>query len=224
MPLLSRVLLRDLQLNCLIGPRQTTKQWRHWFTNLKVNRAILDLDDYVVIEFAVKRMKDVVGSSCTIVFKILPIQMMVINERAIENDAAMRRQRMCYYVRGVGRCSAVAGWPGTPFRIRFHHKATKVRNRAIYLIDFALPPLTDCGIEWIKCVEPSDRLWTAQVDAESELYTPGTKCIPNACQLGDEVILKAIRIRVYVVHRAAVDPTDASSLAYWPARVRSSRT
>src|SRR5215472_16424385 len=165
MALLSRVLLRDLQLDCFIGLRETTEEWRHRLANLKINRTVLDLDDYVVIELAVERMEDVVSSSGTIVLQVAPIQVVVVHERAVENDAPMGRESARYCVRRIGGRAAVAGGTGTSFRIRLHHKTAKVRNRAINLIDFAVPPFTDRGIQWIERVESPDRLWAAQIDA-----------------------------------------------------------
>src|SRR5262249_45376182 len=47
---LSHVFLRDLELNSLIGLLESPEQRRRRLTHLKIDRAVLDLDDHVVIE------------------------------------------------------------------------------------------------------------------------------------------------------------------------------
>ena len=51
---------------------------------------MFDLDDDIVFELSVERMKIVVGGFGAVVFGIPPVEMMVVDERAIENDAVMR--------------------------------------------------------------------------------------------------------------------------------------
>src|SRR5258708_5659226 len=80
MPLVSGVLLRRLQLDGLVGIRHRPKQRRGRFTHLEIDRAVLDLDDDVLVEFTVERMEIIIGGAAAVVFRISPIQVMVIYE------------------------------------------------------------------------------------------------------------------------------------------------
>ncbi len=73
MPLLAGVFLRDLQLYCCIRVFDPAKQRRHRLAYLKVDRAIFDLDDDVVIELAIQRMKDVVSGFGAVVLEVGPV-------------------------------------------------------------------------------------------------------------------------------------------------------
>ena len=91
MPLLPGVFLRDLQFNALVRFLQPAKKWRDRFAGLEINGPIFDLDDDVVVELSVERMKNVVRCASAIIFRIAPIQVMVVNERPIEKNSAVRR-------------------------------------------------------------------------------------------------------------------------------------
>src|SRR2546429_5858034 len=73
-PLLTCVFLCDLQFNCFVGFLQASEKRRHGFARLKINWAVFNLDDDVVIEFSVDWMKDVVSRTCAIVLRISPIK------------------------------------------------------------------------------------------------------------------------------------------------------
>ena len=109
MVLLAGVFLRDLQFNRFVGFFEAAEQRRNRFARLEVNRAMLDLDDDVVFELAVERMKIVVGSLGAVVLGIAPVEMMVVNERAIENDTVMRFECTGDDVGGVGGRAAIEG-------------------------------------------------------------------------------------------------------------------
>src|ERR1700751_4112614 len=85
-PLLAQVLLCDLQLDRFVRLLEPAEQRRDGLTHLKVNRAVLDLDHDVVVELSVERMKVVVSSLRAIVLQICPIEMMVVDKGAIEDD------------------------------------------------------------------------------------------------------------------------------------------
>ena len=80
MPLLPGVFLRDLQLDGFVRTLQSGKERRNRFAHLKVDWTILDLNDDVVVEGAVQWMEIVVGGFRPIVFQIVPVQMVVVNE------------------------------------------------------------------------------------------------------------------------------------------------
>ena len=56
-PRLADVLLRDLQLDRLVRLLERAEQRRRRLAHLEVDRAVLDLDDHVVVELAVERRK-----------------------------------------------------------------------------------------------------------------------------------------------------------------------
>ena len=68
----------------------------------KVDRAILDLDDDVRVEFAVQIDEIVVGGAGAVVFRIVPIHVMVVDEAAVEQQAVVRLEGAGHYVGGVG--------------------------------------------------------------------------------------------------------------------------
>src|ERR1035438_7706767 len=91
MALLSGVLLRHLQLDRFVGAAQAGEQRGSRFAHLEIDWTILNLNDDVVVEGAVEGMEIVVGRFRAIVFQFVPVEVMVVNKRSIENDAAVRR-------------------------------------------------------------------------------------------------------------------------------------
>ena len=67
MPLLAEILLRDLQLDRLIGVAQRPEQRRCRLAYLEIDRTVLDLDDDVGVELPVEREEVVVGGTGAIV-------------------------------------------------------------------------------------------------------------------------------------------------------------
>ena len=51
---LAKVFLRDLELDGLVCLLQAAEQRRHGLANLEIDGTVLDLDNYVVIEFPIK--------------------------------------------------------------------------------------------------------------------------------------------------------------------------
>ncbi len=152
MPLLPRVLLRDLQFDAFVGFLQPAEKRRYWLACLKVDGAVLGLDDDVGVELPVERMENVVSSSGAVILGVLPIQVMVIHEGPIKKNAAMRLERAGNDVGRVSRCPAVGGWTGTPLGICLDHKPTEVRNLPVDLVGLCPPPFDHPGIERIEAV------------------------------------------------------------------------
>ena len=75
---------------------QSAEQRRYRLANLEVDGPIFDLDDYVVVELAIERMEIVVGGLGAVVLQVGPVEMMVVDEGAIEHirrhAALMRAQ------------------------------------------------------------------------------------------------------------------------------------
>src|SRR5689334_12653626 len=92
-PLLSGVFLSDLQFDSLISLCQSAKERGHRFASLEIDGTILDLDDDVVVELSIQRVKNIVGCPSAVILGIAPIKMMVVNERTIKKNPSMRFQR-----------------------------------------------------------------------------------------------------------------------------------
>src|SRR5580704_12123362 len=214
--LLSRVFLRDLQLDGFVGAVQAGKERRRRFTHLEIDWAILDLNDDVVVERAVKRMEVIVGSLGAIIFQIVPIEVMVVHERAIKHDAAMRLESASNHIPGISGRSAVGGRTQSPFGVGFDHEATEIRYLAVDFVDLFSPPVGDAWIERVKCVEASHHLWTAQVDRHRKLYTPRTENVCDAADLGNEVVFKNAGSCIDIIDRASVNSDRSEKASILP--------
>ena len=212
MPLLPGIFLRDLQLDGLVCFFQAAEERRNRFAHLEINRPMFDLDDYVVVELAVKRMKIVVGGPGPIVLGIGPIEMMVVNKRAIKDDSVVRRKGACNHVGGIGRRAAIRRGTEPPLRIRLDDHARKIRNDRVKLVKFFPPPFGNARVRRIERIQATDHLWAAEIDGDRKPNSPRTKHIRNACELRQKVILKNMGIGIHIVDRASVD-SDGSKQA-----------
>ena len=108
MALLAGVLLRDLQFDGLrwyVG--SAAKSGRDGLANLEVDGAVLDLDDDIRFELAVEGVEVVVARAGAVGFEVVPVEMVVVDEAAIEHDAAMRLEGAGYGIGGIGRGAAI---------------------------------------------------------------------------------------------------------------------
>ena len=79
--------------------RESAEERRDGLAGLEVDGAFLGLDDDVGRELAVERMEDVVGGAGAVGLGVVPVEVMVVDEGAVENDAAVRREaqrRVCW--------------------------------------------------------------------------------------------------------------------------------
>src|ERR1035438_441630 len=90
LPLLSGIFLGDLQFDGFIGAAQAGKKRRSRFAYLEIDWTILDLNDDVLVEVAVQRVEVIVSGLRAIVFQVVPIQMVVVDEGAIKDDTPLR--------------------------------------------------------------------------------------------------------------------------------------
>ena len=59
---------------------------------------MFDLNDHIVFEFSIQRMKVVISRLGSIIPRIAPVEMMVVNERTIKNDPTVGLQWTCNYI------------------------------------------------------------------------------------------------------------------------------
>src|SRR3984885_9178043 len=91
--LLTRVLLRDLQFNGLVGMVKGSKKWGDGLAHLEVDGAVLDLDHHVALEPAIERAEVVITGPGAVGLKVIPIEMIVVDKAAIKHHAAVRLER-----------------------------------------------------------------------------------------------------------------------------------
>src|SRR5262249_31978874 len=205
MPLLTCVFLRDLQLDRFAGLFHAAEKGRNRFARLKIDRPVLDLDDHVVIELAIQRMEYIVSGACAIRLWIAPVQMMVVDEGTVENDATVRSKRPCQNIRRIRGRSSIRGRADSSFRISLHREPTKIRNEREDLIRFRLPPRGNSRVDRVERIDSADRSWAAQIDRQRKVYPPRSELICNARDLREKVALQDTRIGIDVVYVAAVD-------------------
>ena len=140
MALLAGVLLRDLQFDGLVGVVQAGEERRDRLAHLEVDGAVLDLDDDVGLELAVERMEVVVAGAGAVGLEVVPVEVMVVDEAAIENDAAVRCERTGEDVGGIGGSAAVLRRAGAAFGVGLDDEAAEVGDE---LIDLVMRPLAD---------------------------------------------------------------------------------
>ena len=109
MALLAQVFLGDLELDGFVGVLQAREERRDRLADLEVDGAIFDLDDDVVGKLAVEGVEDVVGGARAVGLEVVPVEVMVVDEGAVEDDAAVGLEGGGEHVRGVdGRTSDTA--------------------------------------------------------------------------------------------------------------------
>jgi len=79
MALLAEVFLGDLKLDGFIGLVKIGKQGRCRFPYLEINGSMLDLDDDVVVELAVERLKNFNRCFGAVGLSVMPVEMMVVD-------------------------------------------------------------------------------------------------------------------------------------------------
>ncbi len=156
-------------------------------------------------ELAVEGMKDVVGGAGAVGFHVVRVQVVVVDEGAIENHAAVGLERTSEQVGGVCGAAAIAGRAGLALRIGLHRKAGEIRNDLVDLIYLRAPPCFYVGIERIEGLEAADFLRTGDVDADGKAHAPRTHRIGNASQAFDHAGLQGRGGVIHVVHVAAID-------------------
>ena len=113
----------DLQLDGFASMIDAAEERRCRFAHLEIDRAVLDLDDDVGVELAVERLEIVVGGAGAVVLQIAPVHVVVVDEAAVEEQAAVRREGARDHVGGVGVRAAVGGRPDAAFGIGFQDDA-----------------------------------------------------------------------------------------------------
>ena len=181
----------------------------------KVDGAVLDLQHDVVIELAVERMEDVVGSAGAISLRVAPVEVMVVDECAVENDSAVRLQRAGEHIGGVGGCASVTRGAELAFGIGFHGESGEVGNERVDFdrLSSATRPATR-GSSGSK-VSSSPTVCGLAMSTESAMRTPqGRKASAIRASSLSEVSLRASGAALTLFTLQPLMPTEASRRAY----------
>src|SRR5580692_5205478 len=116
------------------------EEWRCGFANLEVDGTVFDLNDDVRFEFAIEGVKVVVTGAGAVGLEVVIVEVIVVDEAAIEDEAAMRFERASDGVGGFGGSAMVLRGADTTLRVGFDDEAGEVGNGFIDLVDFGSPP------------------------------------------------------------------------------------
>src|SRR6266851_42720 len=233
MPLLPGVFLGDLQFDGLIGIRHCTEQRRRRLAHLEIYWAVLDLDNDILTKLSIERMEVVVGGAGAISFGISPVQMMVVNEGAVEQDSVMGSKGASDDVGGVGRGTPILRRPGAALGIGFDHEPAEIGDALVNSVGGFLPPRGNVTIKGVKGLQPPNRHGAAHIHRDGQLDPPRAKRIRDAYELRKKVGAQDSRVSVDVVYGASVDAdrrqqpgvvADASQIAANLAAVKQNGT
>ena len=132
--LLAGVLLRDLQLNRLAGVLKCCEEWRHWLAHLEVDRPVLDLDHYVGLEGSIESMEVVIASAGAIRFEVVPVEMIVVHEAAVQHYSPMRLKCAGYGIGSLCGSTTILRRAHTAFRICLDDEAAEVGDFFVDLV------------------------------------------------------------------------------------------
>ena len=211
--LLARVLLRHLELERLVRVLQRADQRRNRLANLEVDWAFLDLDQHVVIELPVELREVIVSGPRTVVLQIAPVHVMVVDEAAINQHAAVGLERAGDDVRGIRVSTSVRGRTDAAFRVSFQNDAAEIGNGLVDLVYFALPPFGDFRVDRVERIEMAQDLWAAEVHRDREPDAPRTERIGNSGELRQKLGEIAFGLALTLLTVQPLMPIDASNRA-----------
>ena len=185
-PGLAEIFLGDLQLDGLVGLLQRAEKRRGRLAHLEIDGAVLDLHDHVVVELAVEVVEVVVGGAAAIVLRVLPVHVVVVDEAAIEEQAAVRLERARQHVGGVGVGSPVGGGTDAAFRIGLQDDAAEVGNGAVQVVHPGFPPVGYLRIERVEGVQAADGLGASEIDGDRHPHAPRAESVGDARDLRSE--------------------------------------
>ncbi len=192
---------------------QRGEERRDRLAHLEVDGPMLDLDDDVRLEGAVERVEVVIAGASAIGLEVVPVEVIVVDEAAIEHDSAVRFEGACDCVRGLCGRASVFGWPDAAFGVGLDDEAAEVGNQLVDLIYLLLPPRRDLRVYGIEGCEAADDLRAGEIDGERHAHSPWAECVCDARQLMQHRWIERAQVGVYVVDRASVEPDRSEQAA-----------
>src|SRR6185503_17127256 len=102
----------------------------------------------------------------------MPVEMVVVNECPIHQDAAVWYQSSRDDIGGIGGCAAILRRARATLRISFHHEPCEVRDALVNLIDLVFPPLSHAAVQRIKSLKATHCGRAAQINRQCKLHSP----------------------------------------------------
>ena len=166
MALLAGVLLGDLKFYSLAGVLERSKERRDRLTNLEVDWTVFDLDDYVGFKGSIKGLEVVIASASSVCFKVVIVEVIIVDEAAIEDDSSVWFKGAGNSVGGLGGSPVILRGADTAFRVGLNDEAGEVGDDFVDLVDFGFPPSDDGGVDGIESGKMAHNLRTGEVDGE----------------------------------------------------------
>jgi hypothetical protein len=141
-----------------------------------------------------------------VVLQVAPVHLVVVDEAAIEEDAAVRLERPRDDVGGIGVRPFVGRRADAPFRVRLEDDAGEVRDCGVEFVDLRRPPLDHRRIERIVARQLAHLLRAGEIHGERDLHPPWPQRLGDAGDLRQEFRRQEDGIGVDVVDRHGVDP------------------
>ena len=135
---------------------------------------------------------------------------MVVDEAAIEDQAAVRLERAGDHVGGVGVGAVVGGGADAAFGIGLHDDAAEVGDGGVEFVESGFPPGGDAWVERIEGVEAADGLWAAEVDGDHGLHAPGAKGVGDRAICGMNSGVRMRRSALTLLMEQPLMPSEAS--------------
>ena len=148
---LTQILLCRLNLGEDGRLLQRAEQRVEWLARLKVDGAVLDLHQHVRTKLPVELRELEIRA-----LRAIGIDILVIDERAPDDVAAVRGHRIRQHVGAFGVRSAVVLGPRLPLGVRFDEKPAEIGDERVDLVGLRLPPCDNAGIERIRGLEAPD--------------------------------------------------------------------
>src|SRR5213075_2849950 len=164
--LLAEVLLSDLELDRLAGVLERGEERGCGLADLEVDGAVLDLDNDVRFQLAVEGVEVVVAGAGAVSFEIVPVEVVVVDEAAIEDEAAVRFERAGYSVGGFGGGAVVLRGAYAAFGVGLDDEAAEVWDGSVNFVDFGFPPRDDGGVDGVEGGKMADYLRAGEIDRE----------------------------------------------------------
>ena len=200
MGVFAEVFFRDLEFENERRLGHRAEERRERLARLEVERAVLHLNHHVVAKLSVERREFVVR-----LLHAVGRNVVAIDERAPDDDAAVRTHGVGEHVGAVGVRTLVVLRTRLSFRVRFDEETAEVGNRGVDLVGLGLPPRAYRGIERIGRLQSADLDRRAEARREVHVNAVRTKDAGERRDLLQVLGRQRLGVCVDVRERHAVD-------------------